>query len=60
MGKVIGPSFSAAEVPEVIERIIDTFVDYRESEELFVDTLQRIGLEPFKEQVYPKMLEVSA
>jgi sulfite reductase (NADPH) hemoprotein beta-component len=44
----------------VIERIIATFVDYRESEELFVDTLQRIGLEPFKEQVYPKLLEVSA
>ncbi|AWM92024.1 sulfite reductase [Pseudomonas sp. 31-12] len=60
LGKVIGPSFSAAEVPGVIERIIATFVDYRESEELFVDTLQRIGLEPFKEQVYPKMLEVSA
>ncbi|KZN19771.1 MULTISPECIES: nitrite/sulfite reductase [Pseudomonas] len=60
LGKVIGPSFSAAEVPEVIERIIATFVRYRESEELFVDTLARIGLEPFKERVYPKMLEVSA
>ena len=60
LGKVIGPSFSAAEVPEVIERIIATFVRYRESEELFVDTLQRLGLEPFKEAVYPKLLEVSA
>ncbi|MCP1495769.1 sulfite reductase (NADPH) hemoprotein beta-component [Pseudomonas migulae] len=60
LGKVIGPSFSAAEVPDVIERIIATFVSYRESEELFVDTLQRIGLEPFKEAVYPKLLEVSA
>jgi sulfite reductase (NADPH) hemoprotein beta-component len=60
LGKVIGPSFSAAEVPDVIERIIATFVRYRESEELFVDTLARIGLEPFKERVYPKMLEVSA
>ncbi|MEK1834589.1 MAG: nitrite/sulfite reductase [Pseudomonas sp.] len=60
LGKVIGPSFSAAEVPAVIERIIATFVRYRESEELFVDTLARIGLEPFKERVYPKMLEVSA
>ena len=60
LGKVIGPSFSAAEVPGVIERIIATFVRYRESEELFVDTLQRLGLEPFKEAVYPKLLEVSA
>ncbi|WP_460125431.1 nitrite/sulfite reductase [Pseudomonas sp. S2_C03] len=60
LGKVIGPSFSASEIPDVIERIIETFVLYRESEELFVDTLQRIGLEPFKEVVYPKVLEVSA
>lgn len=60
LGKVIGPSFSAAEVPDVIERIIATFARYRESEELFVDTLLRIGLEPFKEAVYPKLLEVSA
>jgi sulfite reductase (NADPH) hemoprotein beta-component len=60
LGKVIGPSFSAAEVPQVIERIIGTFVRYRESEELFVDTLARIGLEPFKERVYPKALEISA
>ncbi|MEB0227885.1 nitrite/sulfite reductase [Pseudomonas sp. 10S4] len=59
LGKVIGPSFSAAEVPDVIERIIATFVRYRESEELFVDTVQRIGLEPFKERIYPKVLEAS-
>jgi len=60
LGKVIGPSFSAAEVPNVIEGIISTFVRYRESEELFVDTVQRIGLEPFKERIYPIVLEVSA
>ncbi|MFJ4193449.1 nitrite/sulfite reductase [Pseudomonas sp. NPDC089534] len=60
LGKVIGPAFSAAEVPQVIERIIATFVRYRESEELFVDTLARIGLEPFKERVYPKALEATA
>jgi len=58
LGKVIGPSFSAEQVPGVIERIIATFVRYRESEELFVDTVQRIGLEPFKERVYPKVLEM--
>ncbi|MFJ5239476.1 nitrite/sulfite reductase [Pseudomonas neuropathica] len=57
LGKVIGPSFSAAQVPQVIERIIGTFVRYREHEELFVDTVARIGLEPFKERVYPKTLE---
>ncbi|WP_242207981.1 MULTISPECIES: nitrite/sulfite reductase [unclassified Pseudomonas] len=60
LGKVIGPSFSAAEVPQVIERIIGTFVRYREHEELFVDTVARIGLEPFRERVYPKTLEATA
>ncbi|MGC5698604.1 nitrite/sulfite reductase [Pseudomonas sp. NFXW11] len=60
LGKVIGPSFSAEEIPQVIERIIGTFVRYRESDEAFVHTLQRIGLEPFKEKVYPKVAEVLA
>lgn len=54
LGKVIGPSFSAAEIPQVIEGLVQTFTDYREAEERFVDTVQRIGLEPFKEQVYRK------
>lgn len=60
LGKVIGPSFDADEVPDVIERIVETFTDYRETEETFVDTFQRIGLEPFKERVYRKTVEVSA
>ncbi|WP_053151402.1 nitrite/sulfite reductase [Pseudomonas protegens] len=60
LGKVIGPSFIAEEIPEVIERIIATFVRYRESDEPFVETLQRIGLEPFKERVYPKAVEALA
>ncbi|MEN0108473.1 MAG: nitrite/sulfite reductase [Pseudomonas sp.] len=52
LGKVIGPSFAAEQVPQVIERIVQTFTDYREHQERFVDTVQRIGLEPFKERVY--------
>jgi sulfite reductase (NADPH) hemoprotein beta-component len=54
LGKVIGPSFSADEVPEVIEKVVATFRDYREPEERFVDTVRRIGLEPFKGRVYAK------
>ncbi|EIK51166.1 nitrite and sulfite reductase 4Fe-4S region [Stutzerimonas stutzeri TS44] len=52
LGKVIGPSFAADEVPEVIERVVETFVAYRESDESFVETFGRIGIEPFKERVY--------
>jgi sulfite reductase (NADPH) hemoprotein beta-component len=54
LGKVIGPAFAAEQVPEVIERIVQTYVDYREVNEGFLDTFQRIGLEPFKERVYAR------
>ncbi len=52
LGKVIGPSFSAEEMPEVVTRIIDTFVANRIEEERFIETLARIGITPFKERVY--------
>lgn len=57
LGKVIGPSFSAAQIPDVISRLIATYVRYRESEEPFIDTVQRIGLEPFKERVYGSVVQ---
>jgi sulfite reductase (NADPH) hemoprotein beta-component len=54
LGKVIGPSFAAEQVPEVIESIVHTYVDHREDGEGFLDTFQRIGLEPFKARVYSR------
>jgi sulfite reductase (NADPH) hemoprotein beta-component len=52
-GKVIGPSFSAAEVPDAIEAILGTYRDLREHQEQgryerFIETLRRVGLDPFK------------
>jgi len=52
LGKVIGPSFAASEMPDVIARLIETYVDLRHEDERFVDTVHRLGLEPFKERVY--------
>jgi len=52
LGKVIGPSFAAAEVPDVIARIVDVYVEQRQEGERFIDTVRRIGLEPFKDRVY--------
>jgi len=52
LGKVIGPSFARAEVPEVIARIIETYIDSRFEDERFIDTARRIGIEPFKSRVY--------
>ncbi|SEF87285.1 nitrite/sulfite reductase [Marinobacterium lutimaris] len=52
IGKVLGRAFRAEEVPEAIDRLLSVYLDYRELEERFVDTVRRIGLEPFKEGVY--------
>jgi len=54
LGKVLGPSFSREEMPETIGKIVDVFVEHRLPEELFIDTYNRIGLQPFKERVYAK------
>jgi sulfite reductase (NADPH) hemoprotein beta-component len=52
LGKVIGPSFAAAEVPEVIVKLVDVYVENRHDDERFIETVRRIGLEPFKDRVY--------
>jgi sulfite reductase (NADPH) hemoprotein beta-component len=56
LGKVIGPSFSAVEMPDVIEKVISIYKKYRELDESFVELVQRIGLEPFKESLYQSEL----
>lgn len=47
-GKVIGPSFSAAEVPDVVEALLETYRQQRQDGELFINTVRRVGLDPFK------------
>ncbi|MBY6189469.1 nitrite/sulfite reductase [Microbulbifer agarilyticus] len=54
LGKVLGPSFSRDEMPATIGKILDVFVENRQPEEFFIDTYNRIGLQPFKERVYAK------
>ncbi|AZP11091.1 nitrite/sulfite reductase [Undibacterium parvum] len=52
IGKIIGPSFSAGQMPDVIARIIDVYLRDRIENERFIDTAQRLGIAPFKEYVY--------
>jgi len=53
LGKVIGPSFARDEIPDVIEKLIEVYLDERDSEaERFVDVVWRTGIGPFKEGVY--------
>ena len=53
LGKVIGPSVARADVPDVVEKLIARYLELRDSEsERFIDVVQRVGIEPFKESVY--------
>lgn len=53
IAKIIGPSFSAEEVPSVIKKIINVYVENRAGDEPFIEVVQRLGIAPFKEAVYP-------
>jgi sulfite reductase (NADPH) hemoprotein beta-component len=48
VGKVIGPSFAADEVADVIEAVVETYRGQRAANEKFIDTVHRVGLDPFK------------
>ena len=52
LGKIIGPSFSASQMPEVVQRLLDVYLRERADGERFVDVVQRLGIAPFKEHVY--------
>ena len=52
IGKVIGPSFYADEIPDVITSVINTYVGHRLDDESFIDAYRRLGVGPFKEAAY--------
>jgi sulfite reductase (NADPH) hemoprotein beta-component len=52
LGSVIGPSVPKAQVAETIERLLEVYVERREPEERFLDTVRRLGVKPFKERAY--------
>ena len=55
LGKVIGKSVARDEVSDVVERLIETYIDHRDGEaERFVDVVNRLGIGPFKERVYDR------
>ena len=47
-GKVVGPSFSSAEVVDVIDAVLQVYTEQRQHGETFIAALQRVGFEPFK------------
>jgi len=53
LGELLGPAVPYAQVADVIEDIVAAYLELRERpDELFIDTVARVGIEPFKERVY--------
>ncbi len=55
IGQIIGPGFSAEEVPAAIEKIVDTYIGLRQTGETFLGAYRRLGPTPFKEAVYAQV-----
>lgn len=52
IGSILGPSFNADEMADVIEEIINTYLDLRLVDEPFLATYRRVGIAVFKERIY--------
>lgn len=52
IGNILGPSFAAQDVPDIIEEVLNTYLDLRTEGERFLDTYRRVGIQPFKERAY--------
>ena len=52
LGQILGPSFSADEIPGVVEQITQIYEKHRHQNEKFIETFQRIGLQPFRDNLY--------
>ena len=53
LGALLGPAVPYAEVADVIEDVVAAYIELRERpDERFVQTVKRVGIEPFKERVY--------
>lgn len=53
LGTLIGPAVRYGEVPDVVEDIAAAYLELRaRPDELFIDTVKRLGVEPFRERVY--------
>jgi sulfite reductase (NADPH) hemoprotein beta-component len=53
LGALIGPAVKHGEVADVVEDIVEAYLALRaRPDELFIDTVKRLGVEPFRERVY--------
>jgi sulfite reductase (NADPH) hemoprotein beta-component len=52
LGEILGPAVSYDRVVDAVETVVGTYVQIRRDGESFLDTVRRVGKEPFKESLY--------
>ncbi len=53
IGDITGPGFSADGIIDAVENVVETYLSLRQDPaERFIDTLERVGHTPFKENLY--------
>jgi sulfite reductase (NADPH) hemoprotein beta-component len=52
LGERLGPAITADAVADTIESLLNVYVELREGDERFVDTVARLGVTPFKDRAY--------
>jgi sulfite reductase (NADPH) hemoprotein beta-component len=52
LASITGRGFSADEIGNAVETVVDTYLEIRDGDEKFIDTYRRVGMEPFKEKLY--------
>ena len=59
IGDIMGPGFTAHDIGPAVERVIDTYLKLRETDERFLDTYRRVGMEPFKNMAYLEQMHAA-
>jgi sulfite reductase (NADPH) hemoprotein beta-component len=53
LGTILGPAVPYGEIADVVEDIAAAYLELRaRTDELFIDTFNRVGVDPFKDRVY--------
>ena len=52
IGQITGRAFTEETIVDAIETVVTTYTDHRAEGERFIDTYNRIGMQPFKERLY--------
>jgi sulfite reductase (NADPH) hemoprotein beta-component len=52
IGSILGPGFAGEDIPDAIEKILNTYLKLRQPGEEFLHAYRRVGPQPFKEALY--------